>query len=227
MKLIRRFHLAMLAFALLFCVTAARPSYGQEAAGQQVKEPPAHETHSENEEFRHSAAVKAIARFAHVDVETAAKIFEDLNSGILIAAILAFLLKVLPKAFRSRTEVLQKQLIEARLATTQANERLAVVEERLSKLDTEIEAVRQQAERESVEDEKRIHESLEAERQRIIASAEQEIEAAGAAARRELKNFAAELAVERATRKIQLTAEADRMLVRNFGESLIGRGERN
>lgn len=227
MKLIRRFHFAVLTATLLFGVTMAKPSYAQEAASSQVKEPPAHETHSENEEFRHSAAVKAIARFAHIDVETAAKIFEDLNSGILIAAILAFLLKVLPKAFRSRTDTLQKQLVEARLATTQANERLAVVEERLSKLDNEIESVRQQAERESVEDEKRLHASLEAERQRIIASAEQEIEAAGAAVRRELKNFAAELAVERASRKIQLTAEADRLLVRSFGENLAGREERN
>jgi F-type H+-transporting ATPase subunit b len=177
------------------------------------------------EAFRHAAPVQAIARYAHISTETAAKIFEDINSGILITIILVVLLRVVPKAFRKRSEILQKQLLDARLATTQANERLSVVEERLSKLGIEIDAIRAQTEQDSVSDEKRIQESLEAERQRIVASAEQEIEAAGAAARRSLKKFAAELAMDRARQGIHLDAEGDRLLIRTFGEKL--KGERN
>jgi F-type H+-transporting ATPase subunit b len=83
-----------------------------------------------------------------------------------------------------------------------------------------IDGIRQQVEQESVEDEKRIHAALEAERERIIASAEQEIGATQAAAQRELKNFAANLAINNAMRRIQLSNDTDRALVREFGKSL-------
>jgi F-type H+-transporting ATPase subunit b len=169
--------------------------------------------------------VESLAHALHLSVETTARIFEILNSSILIAIILWFLFRFVPKAFRKRNENLQKQLLDARLAAAEANERLAVVEERLSKLGIEIEAIREQTERDSVNDEKRIHESLEAERQRIVASAEQEIEAAGATAQRELKKFAAELAVDRARQAIRLGADGDRVLIHTFGENL--KGERN
>jgi F-type H+-transporting ATPase subunit b len=175
---------------------------------------------AKTQSFRHSPVVRKVAHLMRLETEPAAKIFEDINSAVLILAILWFLFRMMPKVLRKRTETLQKQLLEARLATTEANERLAVVEERLSKLGIEIDAIRQQTERDSVEDEKRIQESLEHERQRIVASAEQEIEAAGAAAQRELKSFAANLAVERALRGIHLTPEDDRLLIHNFGEDL-------
>lgn len=190
-------------------------------------------SHGEWEEFRHSAAVQAIARYAHVDTETAAKIFEDLNSGILILVILAFLLKVLLKAFRKRSETIEKQLIEARAAGEEASRRLSDVEARLANLDSEIEEIRKQTERESIEDEKRIHELLETESERIVAAAEQEIHAAQESAQRELKRFAADLAIDRATQSIRLSPEADRLLIDGTGKDLSayfagqGKGGRN
>jgi F-type H+-transporting ATPase subunit b len=183
------------------------------------------ETKSEAEQFRHAAPVQKIARLTHMSTETTAKIFEDLNSAILIGAILWFLARLMPKVLRKRSETLEKQLLDARLATSQANERLSAVEERLSKLGIEIEAIREQTERESASDEKHIHEALEADRQRIVASAEQEIEAAGAAARRDLKKFAAELAVDRALGRIHMSAEDDHALIHTFAEGL--KRERN
>jgi len=199
---------------------AAQPAAAPQ--GEHMDEP---ETHAQMEAFRHSAAVQSLARHIGLSTETTARIIEDLNSGILIAAILWFLFRFVPKAFRKRNETLQKQLLDARLAAAEANERLAVVEERLSKLGIEIDAIREQTERDMVNDEKRIQESLEAERQRIIASAEQEIDAAGAAAQRDLKKFAAQLAVNRARQEIRLSPEDDRALIRSFGENL--KGERN
>jgi F-type H+-transporting ATPase subunit b len=183
------------------------------------------ETNSEVERFRHAAPVQKIARMMHMSTETTAKIFEDLNSAILIGLILWFLLKMMPKMLRNRSETLQKQLMEARVATAQAADRLSAVEERLSKLGIEIEAIRQQTENDAAGDEKHIQEALEEERKRIVASAEQEISAAGAAARRELKKFAAELAVDRALGRIHLSAEDDSKLIRSFAEGL--KGERN
>jgi F-type H+-transporting ATPase subunit b len=76
-----------------------------------------------------------------------------------------------------------------------------------------------------VRDEQRIRDTINSERERIIASAEQEIAAAQSAAQRELKKFAADLAVDHALRKIQLSTDADRALVKEFGKTLSGGGE--
>ena len=180
------------------------------------------ETNSDMEAMRHSPAVQSLARRFGMSTETMARLLEDLNSAILIIAILWFIFRFVPKIYRNRSGKLQKDLFDARSATTEANERLAVVEERLSKLGIEIDAIRQQTERDSVNDEKRIHDSLEAEKQRLLASVDQEIEAAGAAARRDLKKYAASLAIERATAELRLSDEDDRQLVRSFGKDLNG-----
>jgi F-type H+-transporting ATPase subunit b len=220
--------LALALFLTLAMPTALR-AQAQPASAQVPAQSSEHmdepETNKQMESFRHSAAVQSIGRLVGLSTERTAKTIEIINSAIIIGTMLWFLGRFVPKAFRKRTEALQKQLVEARLATAEANQRLAVVEERLSKLGVEIEAIREQTERDMANDEKRIQESLEAERQRIIASAEQEIEAAGAAAQRDLKKFAAGLAVNRARQEICLTADNDRLLIRAFGENL--KGERN
>jgi F-type H+-transporting ATPase subunit b len=174
------------------------------------------------EEYRHSAAVQAIARFTGLSTETSAQIFEDFNSGVLILAIVIVLWKILPGVLRGRSQNLQKELLGARKATEEANRRLSEVEARMMRLDSEIGALRQQVEEEAGRDEQRIHATLEAERERIIASAEQEITATQAAAQRELKKFAADLAIDNAMRRIQLTADADRTLIKDFGKRLGG-----
>lgn len=178
------------------------------------------ETNAELEAFRHSPAVQSLARHAGMSTESMARLLEDLNSAVLIGAILWLIFKYVPPMFRKRSETLQKQLFDARSATAEANARLAVVEERLSKLGIEIEAIRAQTERDSANDEKRILESLEAEKQRLMASLEQEIEAAGATARRDLKKYAANLAIERAMAQIHLTPDDDRALIRSFSQDL-------
>lgn len=234
MKSVSRFaHLLILALAMigftaapLARAQASAPATPQTASSggsaDRMDEP---ETNKQTEAFRHAAPVQKIAQMTHMSVETTARIFEDLNSAILIGLILWLVLRVVPKTLRSRSANLEKQLMEARIATSQANERLSAVEERLSKLGIEIDAIREQSERESVQDEKRIQESLETERQRIVASAGQEIDAAGAAARRELKKFAAELAVDQARRGIHLSVDQDRAMIHDFAKDL--KRERN
>jgi F-type H+-transporting ATPase subunit b len=178
------------------------------------------EDEDDNSVYRHSPSVRALARWLHLGQEQAARVFEYLNFGILAAALLFFLLKKMPGVLRGRRENIQKQLVEARTATEQANARLKAVEERFARLDEDIAAIRKQAEQESASEEARIKASLETERQRIISSAEQEIAAAASAARRELKRFAAGLAVDRAASMISLNAEDDRSLVRHFAEEI-------
>lgn len=190
------------------------------SAGKEHMDEP--ETNSEVEQYRHSAVVQAIAHATGLKTETAAQIFEDINSGVLLFAIAFALWKYLPKIFRKRTEDLQKDLASARIATEDANRRLAEVEARLLRLDSEIDAFRQQVEQDSVQDEQRMHAAMEAERERIVASAEQEVAAAQATAQRELKKFAADLAIDNAMRRIQLSNDTDRALIREFGKTLGG-----
>lgn len=226
----------LLPFLLLLTLIAAAPLLHAQVSPPKRPSPPgltaksalppraekvdAPESNAELEAFRHSAAVKKIARAMGWGTEFTAKLFEDINSAIMIGLILWLVFRFIPRMYRKRSEVLDRQILDAALATSRANERLAVVEERLSKLDVEIETIRQQSERDTAEDERRIHESLETEKQRLIDSVDQEIEAAGANARRDLKKYAASLAIERATAELRLTDEEDRALVRAFGEDL-------
>lgn len=188
---------------------------------QHMDEP---ENGSQEEQYRHSPMVASIAHALGVKTETAAQIFEDLNSGLLLLGIGYLLWKLVPAILRKRTDTLRKDLTLAQAATEDANRRLAEVEARLSRLDGEIEAIRHQAEKDGAEEEKRLQAALESERERIVASAEQEIFAAQSAAQRELKKFAADLAIDNAMRRIQLSTDTDRALVREFGAGLSGGG---
>jgi F-type H+-transporting ATPase subunit b len=186
------------------------------------------EQEDEEYAFKHSGSVRAFARLFHLSPDTASMIFWGLNALLLVLFVGYFLLKALPKVFRSRRELLSRQIAEARKATEQANERLRLVEERLGRLGSEIEAVRAQAERDSANDEVRIKQALEEEKQKIVSSAEQEIAAAGAAAERQLRQFAAGLAVDRATARLHLSEGDDRALIQEFAASLgNGKGGRN
>lgn len=200
----------------------AVPAQSAAASGSSEAGPKAEGQKAEDEtgEFLHSPAVRALARVLHVDVDTASNIFFWFNFLVLAFCIVVPLARVLPKVFRNRREALQKQLVEARGASEQARERLSGVEERLARIDEEIAAIRRQVEEESAHDEQRIKAALEEEKRRIVEAAGQEIDAAGAAAHRELKRFAAELAVDRATGQLSLTPETDRKLIDAFARDL-------
>jgi F-type H+-transporting ATPase subunit b len=178
------------------------------------------EQEDEEYAFKHSDSVRAFAKMFHLSPEAASMVFWSLNAVLLFVFVGYFLVTGLPKAFRSRQQQLDRQIVEARVATEKAEERLRTVEERLSRLDSEIAAVREQAERDSAHDETRIKQAMEDERKKIVASAEQEIASAGAAAERRLRKFAAELAVDRATSRLHLTEGDDRTLIQEFASSL-------
>ena len=117
---------------------------------------------------------------------------------------------------RKRSETLSRNLEVARKTTADANTRLSAVEAQLSRLDEEIAKIRAQVEEESKQDEERIKTSLGEESARIVASAEQEIATAAAQARRGLRHFAADLAIEQAAQQLILSPETDRALISEF-----------
>jgi F-type H+-transporting ATPase subunit b len=180
---------------------------------------------SEHDQMRHSASVQMMARTLHLKPEQAAKTFEFLNFLILVGALGYGLAKYLPKKFKNRTSGIEKNLVEARNATESANIRLAQVEERLARLDSEIAAIRTQSEEDAKHDEQRIRAAAEEDKQKVIAAAEQEIASATAQAQREIRRFAAEMVIEQATQRLQISADLDRQLIEEFAGKLTPGGE--
>jgi len=175
---------------------------------------------SEVNVYRHSAMVHTLAHMFGLSTETTARIFEVINFLILAVAVLWFVMRALPKTLRSRKERIQKNLQEAHIATEDANRRLQDVEQRLARLDSEIDALKHQAEHETSVDEARIRASMEEEKQRLIHAAEQEIQSVGANAQRRLKALAADLIVEYASHNVSLQPDADRSLISSFVSEL-------
>ncbi|MDE3200630.1 MAG: ATP synthase F0 subunit B [Acidobacteriota bacterium] len=166
--------------------------------------------------FLKSPMVKTFAHMFHMDLKTASWVFEGLNSAILFLAIFIPLMRVLPKMLRKRSETLQADLIAAKKMTDEAGARLRAVEEKLSRLDGDVAAMRRQMEEESKQDEQRIKAAMVDETARVVAAAEQEIASAAVQARRGLQQFAADLSIEQATKQLKLTAETDKALIAEF-----------
>jgi F-type H+-transporting ATPase subunit b len=126
----------------------------------------------------------------------------------------------LPPIFSARTAAIQKAMQEAQRASEEARRKLAEIESRLMKLDVEIGAIRDEAEKEGAAEEARIKVATEEEARKIVSAAEQEIAAAAKAARRQLTAYAADLAVGLARKQIHVDAATDQSLVRNFAAQL-------
>jgi F-type H+-transporting ATPase subunit b len=160
--------------------------------------------------------VKWTSKTLDMPVTTVARGFEVINFLIIVLGIGIPLFRFLPKFLRNRAEKVRSDIESARKVTEDANSRLSAVEVKLSKLDEEIQKFRADVEAESLRDEARIKQSLAEESTRIVEAAEQEIGLAAAQARRGLRNFAADLAIDQAAKQLVLTADTDRALIAEF-----------
>jgi len=177
---------------------------------------------NENDEYRMSPHVVEWGAKLGLNPEQAATAFTVTNFVLLALGVAWLVVKFLPKTIRDRNSAIQKSLLDARTATEEARERLSGVEERLGKLDGEIAAMRALAEQDSARAEQRIKATVEDEKVRILAAAEQEIASATSHAQKQLQQYAAALAIEQAARKLVVTAETDRLLVQGFAQRLTG-----
>jgi F-type H+-transporting ATPase subunit b len=174
----------------------------------------------EQSQFKHSASVQSLARLTGLSLEHAYWLCVLFNFAVIAGTIGWFSKKNLPQLFRSRTASIQKAMAEARQASEEANRRLAEIEARLSRLDTEIEGMRGAAEKEAASEEARIKAAAAEDARKIVESAEQEIAAAAKLARRELTAYAADLAVSLAAKQIKVDVATDQALVRGFAQQL-------
>jgi F-type H+-transporting ATPase subunit b len=124
--------------------------------------------------------------------------------------------------FDGRTAQIRKDMVEAAAARQDAEARAAEVQRRLDNLETEIAALRAEANRQGEAEAQRLTQQTAAEVAKIQAHAEQEIVAAGKAARLELKRYSAGLAIGLAEQKIRarITSSTEDDLVRSFVDNL-------
>jgi len=211
-------------------------SPAQPAAAPQKEAPKTQQ--EEDDVYRHAPKVQQIARILFQDRgasagvreehdEITARVFEGINFAIIFLAIGIPLVRIVPKTIRARGEKVRNDIESARKVTEDANARLSAVESKLSKLDEEIAKFRAEIEQDILQDEKRIKATIEEESTRIVASVEQEIGVAAAQARRVLRNLAADLAIESASKQLVLTAETDNALIAEFVSDMAGRGGQN
>ena len=183
----------------------------REAAGEEK---------DEMDVFKHSSSVGWISAHTGLSLQQSYWLCVVLNFAVIAGIILWAARKYLPGVLRDRTAAIQKAMQEAQKASAEARHKLAEIEARLQKLDVEIGAMRDAAEREGAAEEARIQAAAEEDARKIVAAAEQEISAAAKAARRQLTAHAADLAVALAQKQIRIDAATDQALVRNFAGQL-------
>ena len=174
----------------------------------------------EEEKLKESASVRWIAKQTGLSPLAAYWIFTIFNFAVIAIVIGRYAVKHLPGMFRNRSASIKQSMEDARKASDEANRRLGEIESKLSRLDVDIAAIRAEAEAVNKAEEARMQASIEEERKKIVLGSQQEIEAAAAQARRELKVYAADLAVSLAEKKINVDEATDKTLVRSFTEHI-------
>ena len=125
------------------------------------------------------------------------------NFAILAAGIGYLLAKNLPTFFSSRTSAIQKEIAEAQRLKQESEQRSAAILRRVSSLSADIEAFRVQSRAEMEREGQRIREEAAAHIRKLNDQAQMEIESAGKTARRELRAYAADLALDLAAQRIR------------------------
>jgi len=140
------------------------------------------------------------------------------NLLILFGVIYYFSREPISRFLDSRREGIRKEIDEANLAREEAEQKLASMEAKMRDLEGELEAMRRQAQEEAAREEKRILDQAAAESRKIVATAEREIEGLTRAARESLRDYAVELSMEMAIRKIraELDSKAQRRVIDRF-----------
>ena len=203
----------------------ARPEQ-QTVGGELAKESREAAGEDKNEALKHSSSVRILSKITGLSVHNSYLLALVLNFVIIAGLIWWFARKSLPGMFQNRTASIQKAMEEARKISADANRRLSEIEARLSKLDVEIGTMQAHAEKEVQAEEQRIVESTKDETRKIVETAEQEIANAVKVARRDLKGYAADLAVTLAARQIKVDPATDQSLVDRFARELTGNSGR-
>ncbi len=151
------------------------------------------------------------------------------NFAILALGLGYLMQKNLPTFFNTRTASIQQGIAEAQQVKRDAEQRAAATDARVSALGADIEKFRTEARAEMQRESDRIQQETGHQLAKLKEQAQQEIESAGKAARRELKTYAAALALELAEQRIRgrLDPATEAALVERFVGDLKRQGSLN
>jgi F-type H+-transporting ATPase subunit b len=139
------------------------------------------------------------------------------NLALVVGLLVWATRKPLANFFSGRTQAIREQLEEAQKARKVAEEKLAEIESRMSRLDDELQEIKNSSEKEAREEYQRLVEAAGQDAEKALERSRQEIDAMTRTARQELKLHAAELAVKLAEEKIRgeiTDADHERLLAR-------------
>jgi F-type H+-transporting ATPase subunit b len=144
------------------------------------------------------------------------------NFALLAAALGYVIRKHGGTFFQGRTAEIRKGIQDAERMRAQAEARMSEVEARLANLGVEVAALRASAAQEHTAEAERVRQQTVADLDKVRARAQQEIEAAGKAARLDLKRHSAEVSLQLAEQKIRrrMTPQAQDALFQNFVRKL-------
>jgi F0F1-type ATP synthase membrane subunit b/b' len=150
------------------------------------------------------------------------EIWKWANFGILAVALGYGMAKLLPPLFTSRTKEIQKGISEAQQMKLDAERRSADMDARLNALGADIETFRKQSAAEMQQEGERISRETAAQMKKIEQQATVEIESVGKTARRQLKEYAGELAMGLAEERLRarIDSATESALVDDFVRDL-------
>lgn len=150
--------------------------------------------------------------------EEPAPLWRWVNFAILAAGLGYLMSKNLPPFFESRSADIQKDISEAQKAKQESDQRAAAIDKRVAGLGADIEAFRAKARGEMAQEGERIRKETEALIRKIHDQAQSEIDSAGKTARREVRQYAANLALDLAGQRVRarLDANSEAALVDTF-----------
>jgi F-type H+-transporting ATPase subunit b len=191
----KRLALLALVFALAACVLP--PARAQQTENQRAEQAARHPARSEGEEMTGW-------KWANF---------------LVLAGVIGWLVKKhAGPYYAARSLQIKKDIIEAADFRQEAEARASAVERRLAGLEADIAALRSESALEAQTEGERLSRQTVAEIAKIEKHAEEQIAAAGNAARQELKRYSVELAIALARQKIatRITPETQDALVRGF-----------
>jgi F-type H+-transporting ATPase subunit b len=180
----------------------------------------------EHSESEHPAEEHGEAEAEHHSVWE--EIFHWVNFLLLVGGLVYLVRKLLAPFLEERGKKIREDMDRSAKALADADQRLSVVEAKMKSMDEEMASLRQAAFRESAAEQERIEQAAEADARKVLAAAEQEIDAALKNARQELRVFTSELALGLAEKNIRasLTPASEQRILRNFLHDL-STGEAN
>jgi F0F1-type ATP synthase membrane subunit b/b' len=131
------------------------------------------------------------------------------NFLVLVAGLRYYLRTPAAEYFAARKAQVSKDLVEAADMKATATQQLADIEDRLTSLPVELNALRERGRRETEAEQQRIAATAEAERTRLLEQTRRDIDMQVRIARRTLTEHAAALAVQLAEQRIATTITTD------------------